>query len=58
MVTHPDLRQYPEFRGLIDRRGGPVGLAALLYGTGITLHYMTSALHTDGAQMLVWGFFV
>lgn len=55
----PDLRKYPELRWL-DRYdiAVPVGLAALLYGTGVALHYVAPALHTDGAQMLVWGFFV
>jgi stearoyl-CoA desaturase (delta-9 desaturase) len=55
----PDLRKYPELRWL-DRYdiAVPVGLAALLYCTGVALHHVAPELHTNGAQMLVWGFFV
>ncbi len=53
----PDLARYPELRWL-DRYdiAIPVVLALMLYALGALLRYIAPALHTDGAQMLVWGF--
>jgi len=55
----PDLARYPELRWL-DRYdiAVPILLAAAMYALGTLLHYSAPALHTDGAQMLVWGFFI
>ncbi|NUR22389.1 acyl-CoA desaturase [Frateuria sp.] len=55
----PDLARYPELRWL-DRYdiAVPVLLAVLLYGLGALLQHAAPHLHTSGAQMLVWGFFV
>lgn len=55
----PDLAKYPELRWL-DRYdvAVPVALAVALYGLGASLQHVAPSLHTDGAQMLVWGFFV
>jgi stearoyl-CoA desaturase (delta-9 desaturase) len=54
-----DLRQFPELRWL-DRFdiAVPLLLAALMFALGIMLHHVAPQLHTSGAQMLVWGFFV
>lgn len=54
-----DLRRFPELRWL-DRFdvAVPVLLGALMFGLGVTLHHLAPQLHTTGAQMLVWGFFV
>ena len=55
----PDLAKFPELRWL-DRYDTliPVLLAIGLFGFGALLAHVTPALHTSGAQMLVWGFFV
>lgn len=55
----PDLVKFPELRWL-DRFdiAVPVALAVALYGLGRMLSRFAPGLHTDGAQMLVWGFFV
>ncbi|MGH8124384.1 MAG: acyl-CoA desaturase [Rhodanobacteraceae bacterium] len=55
----PDLAKFPELRWL-DRFdiAVPVLLAIALYLFGALLAHFAPALHTDGAQMLVWGFFV
>jgi stearoyl-CoA desaturase (delta-9 desaturase) len=55
----PDLARYPELRWL-DRYDTaiPVLFAAAIYALGAWLRHADPALHTSGAQMLVWGFFV
>jgi len=55
----PDLVKYPELRWL-DRFDllVPVALAAGLLGVGHLLYLYAPALHTDGKQLLFWGFFV
>ncbi|MEO6154422.1 MAG: acyl-CoA desaturase [Thermomonas sp.] len=55
----PDLAKYPELR-LLDRYDTlvPVVLAGLLYGLGALLEHTQPQLGTNGAQMLVWGFFI
>ncbi len=55
----PDLAKYPELRWL-DRYdvAVPVALAIALYALGVLLRHLAPQWHTDGAQMLVWGFFV
>ena len=55
----PDLARYPELRWL-DRYDTaiPVLFAAAIYAFGAWLRHADPALHTSGAQMLVWGFFV
>lgn len=55
----PDLAVFPELRWL-DRfdTAVPVLLAASLYATGEALQRWAPALHTDGPQLLVWGFFI
>ncbi|MEO7062160.1 MAG: fatty acid desaturase [Dokdonella sp.] len=55
----PDLAKYPELRWL-DRFdiAVPVLLAIAMVGTGMLLQHAAPQLHTSGAQMLVWGFFV
>ena len=55
----PDLAAYPELRWL-DRYdiAVPVLLAVALYALGVLLHHVAPGLHTSGAQLLVWGFFV
>lgn len=55
----PDLAKYPELRWL-DRYdiAVPVLLAVALYALGVLLHHVAPGLHTSGAQLLVWGFFV
>ncbi|MHB8447362.1 MAG: acyl-CoA desaturase [Rudaea sp.] len=55
----PDLRRYPELRWL-DRFdiAVPILLAGGLFFLGRRLQFAHPALHTSGAQMLVWGFFV
>ncbi len=55
----PDLARYPELRWL-DRYDTaiPVLFAAAITAFGAWLRHADPALHTDGAQMLVWGFFV
>jgi len=55
----PDLARYPELRWL-DRYdiAVPVLLAIAMYALGTLLRHVAPGLHTDGAQMLVWGFFI
>jgi stearoyl-CoA desaturase (Delta-9 desaturase) len=55
----PDLARFPELR-LLDRFDTlvPVLLACTLYGLGALLEHTVPGLHTSGAQMLAWGFFV
>ena len=55
----PDLRRYPELRWL-DRFdiAVPILLAVALYFFGRWLGAAYPELHTSGAQMLIWGFFV
>jgi len=54
-----DLRRFPELRWL-DRfdTAVPVALAVGLYLLGEVLEARAPALHTNGPQLLVWGFFV
>ncbi len=54
-----DLARYPELRWL-DRYdvAMPILLAVTMYGLGVLLKHSAPRLHTDGAQMLVWGFFI
>lgn len=55
----PDLARYPELRWL-DRFdiAVPVLLAASLFGLGALLGQVAPSWRTNGAQMLVWGFFI
>ena len=55
----PDLMKYPELRWL-DRYDllVPVVLAAALFVLGKILAVYAPGLHTNGAQLLVWGFFI
>jgi stearoyl-CoA desaturase (delta-9 desaturase) len=55
----PDLAKFPELRWL-DRYDivAPVLLAAVTYALGAVLGRTAPRLHTSGAQMLVWGFFI
>jgi stearoyl-CoA desaturase (Delta-9 desaturase) len=55
----PDLARFPELHWL-DRYdvAVPVLLAAAMYALGALLRHSAPNLHTDGAQMLVWGFFI
>ncbi|HEX6832991.1 MAG TPA: acyl-CoA desaturase [Rudaea sp.] len=55
----PDLRRFPELRWL-DRYdlAVPVVLAVALFFVGRWLEQAHPQLHTSGAQLLVWGFFV
>jgi stearoyl-CoA desaturase (Delta-9 desaturase) len=53
----PDLARFPELRWL-DRFdvAAPVGLAVLLFAAGCWLESAQPRLHTNGLQLLVWGF--
>ncbi len=55
----PDLMRYPELR-LLDRFDilVPVATAAGLFLLGDLLAAVAPSLHTDGAQLLIWGFFI
>jgi stearoyl-CoA desaturase (Delta-9 desaturase) len=55
----PDLARFSELRWL-DRFDAVVPLiyAASLFGLGALLGRVAPGLHTNGMQMLVWGFFV
>ena len=55
----PDLARFPELRWL-DRFDTvvPVLLALGLYMLGEALAHYAPSLHTNGAQLLVWGFFI
>jgi stearoyl-CoA desaturase (delta-9 desaturase) len=54
-----DLAKFPELR-ILDRFDVivPVLLASFLYGLGRWLEVSHPDLHTSGAQLLIWGFFV
>lgn len=54
-----DLLTFPELRWL-DRYDTvvPVLLAVLLFVIGTALEHWAPSLHTNGPQLLVWGFFV
>jgi stearoyl-CoA desaturase (Delta-9 desaturase) len=54
-----DLSRFPELRWL-DRFDVvvPILLGALMFALGSALHRAAPQLHTSGAQLLVWGFFV
>ena len=54
-----DWAHYPELRW-IDRFDMvvPVLLAGALYGLGVVLEKYAPGLQTNGAQLLIWGFFV
>jgi stearoyl-CoA desaturase (delta-9 desaturase) len=55
----PDLMRYPELRFLNNCYVlPPVLLAAFTWALGSWLRTAAPALHTNGPQMLVWGFFV
>ena len=55
----PDLMKFPELRW-IDRYDGlvPVLMALGMYGLGWLLERFAPGLHTNGWQMVTWGFFV
>ncbi|RRU23915.1 acyl-CoA desaturase [Stenotrophomonas sp. 278] len=55
----PDLARFPELRWL-DRFDTvvPALLAVALYVLGEALAHFAPSLHTSGAQLLVWGFFI
>ncbi len=55
----PDLMRYPELR-LLDRFDilVPAATAAGLFLLGDLLATVAPGLHTDGAQLLIWGFFI
>jgi stearoyl-CoA desaturase (delta-9 desaturase) len=55
----PDLRRFPELR-VLDRFdiAVPVALAVGLFFFGRWLQHTHPALGTNGAQMLIWGFFI
>src|SRR3569623_482877 len=55
----PDLLKFPELRAL-DRFDVflPLALACLLFFGGGWLARAVPSLHTSGAQLLIWGFFV
>jgi stearoyl-CoA desaturase (delta-9 desaturase) len=55
----PDLRNYRELQWL-DRYDAlvPVLLALGLFALGAVLEHSAPGLGTDGAQLLVWGFFI
>lgn len=59
LAAVPDLAKYAELRWL-DRYDlcVPVALAAALFVAGDLLAAHAPGLHTSGAQLLVWGFFV
>ncbi len=55
----PDLNRYAELRWL-DRYDAivPIAFATALYCLGAWLGAAYPSLHTSGAQMLIWGFFI
>ncbi len=57
-IVH-DLAAYPELR-FLDRFDVLVPVAAgfAMFGLGAMLEYLWPGLHTSGAQMLIWGFFI
>ena len=54
-----DLERFPELR-VLDRFDGiiPLLFAFGLYGLGVLVEQVAPSLHTNGPQMLIWGFFV
>ena len=53
-----DLAQYPELRWINKHHGvPPFILGASLFFLGVYLQHAAPGLHTDGIQMLCWGFF-
>jgi stearoyl-CoA desaturase (Delta-9 desaturase) len=53
-----DLLQYPELRWLNQHDGiAPFTLAASIFGFGELLRVYAPGLHTNGLQMIAWGFF-
>src|SRR5471030_730710 len=54
-----DLAKFPELV-LLNRFDliVPILLAIAIFTTGVLLEHFAPGLHTSGAQMLVWGFFV
>jgi stearoyl-CoA desaturase (Delta-9 desaturase) len=53
-----DLVKYPELRWLNKYHGlAPLLLAIAIFGFGSFLQHAAPGLHTDGLQMLSWGFF-
>jgi stearoyl-CoA desaturase (delta-9 desaturase) len=54
-----DLAKYPELV-LLNRFDliVPILLAISIFSAGVLLEHFAPGLHTNGAQMLVWGFFV
>lgn len=53
-----DLAKYPELRWINKYHGvPPFILAASIFFFGVFLQHAAPGLHTDGIQMLCWGFF-
>jgi stearoyl-CoA desaturase (delta-9 desaturase) len=54
-----DLARFPEIK-LLDRFYFfvPLTLALTLFSVGVILQHAAPSLHTDGWQMLIWGFFI
>ncbi|HUY27915.1 MAG TPA: acyl-CoA desaturase [Candidatus Binataceae bacterium] len=57
-IVH-DLAGYPELR-FLDRFDVlvPIITGFAMFGLGAMLEYLWPGLHTSGAQMLIWGFFI
>ncbi|HEY5039180.1 MAG TPA: acyl-CoA desaturase, partial [bacterium] len=54
-----DLMRYPELRWLNKNYGvAPFVLAASIFGFGELLRVYAPELHTNGLQMIAWGFFL
>jgi stearoyl-CoA desaturase (Delta-9 desaturase) len=55
----PDFAKYPELCFLNNFHIlPPIAFALAVYGVGALLGHYAPSLHTNGFQMLVWGFFV
>ncbi|MGI8907985.1 MAG: acyl-CoA desaturase [Candidatus Sumerlaeaceae bacterium] len=55
----PDFAKYPELRFLNNFHIlPPIAFALAVYGFGTLLAHFAPGLHTNGFQMLVWGFFI
>jgi stearoyl-CoA desaturase (delta-9 desaturase) len=53
-----DLAKYPELRWINKNHGvAPFILAASIFFFGVLLEHIAPDLHTNGLQMLCWGFF-
>jgi stearoyl-CoA desaturase (Delta-9 desaturase) len=53
-----DLAKYPELRWINKYHGvAPFSLAVVIFFFGVLLEHVAPALHTNGLQMLCWGFF-